>query len=537
MSDLSQEEPTNGDPQTSQELADINRNRLFWGICLALLPTAFSFVLVSNILNQLKAEFILTNYEVGLIGGAALWGMCVSLFLVGPFLEKFGLKNGSIAAFGGHLIGVTLFLAAYPFAGNPAAFWILFMGAIGMGVGNGMIEVVGNPLTTSLYPKNKTTKLNHFHAFYPGGMVAGGVLGWLMVQAGAIGPINIGHWTWQMAVVYIPIFAYGALLLPEEFPETERERAGIPIREMFRYTLTHPLFWFLVVLKIGTLGMEMGSMRWIPEVLQAAGLHGILVLAWISGIMMVLRVFASPFVEAFSPTGMLLGASVLTGSGLLMFALLEPTMMAAMASATVFAVGVAFFFPTMVGLLSERLPRTGSLGIVLLIGFGFLSGGAAAPIMGQIADSYLPEALPEQKTVAVLEQVEEHFPAYVKQANDAADNPEKLASLGYRAEEAQNVLNQAESALSHYREQDELDGNLVGNALRSLYELNLAQEEKLSETAYEILRPAENYGGRQSFFWLVPVAAVLAVVFAVMFIWDQKRGGYDAVVAQNEDSV
>lgn len=516
------------DAQQSQELAGLNRTRVFLGTCLALLPTAFSFVLVSNILNQLKTEFILTNYEVGLIGGAALWGMCVSLLLIGPFLERIGLKNGAIGAFGGHLVGVTLFLVAYPFAGDPVAFWILFGGAIGMGFGNGMIEVTGNPLVASLYPDDKTTMLNRFHAFFPGGMVVGGVLGWLMVQAGAVGPIEIGHWTWQMAVVYIPVIAYGALLLPERLPETERERAGIPIREMFRYTLTHPLFWLLVALKLCTLSLELGAMRWIPEVLQAAGIHGILVLAWISGIMALLRFLAGPVVERLSPTGMLLGASLVTGTGLYMFALLEPTTVTVMAAATVFAVGVAFFFPTMVGLLSERLPRTGSLGMVLMIGFGFIAGGAAAPIMGDIADRYLPEALPEEETVTVLEEMEERFPGYVEKAEAAADDPEALADLGYRPAEAQNVLDQAETALAHYREDGALDGNYVGNALRALYDLNLEQEEELTERAYDILRPAENYGGRMSFWWLAPVAFVIAVVFGVMFIRDQRRGGYQA---------
>lgn len=512
--------------QQTQELTDINRTRVFLGTCLALLPTAFSFVLVSNILNQLKAEFILTNYEVGLIGGAALWGMCVSLLLIGPFLERIGLKNGAVGAFGGHLLGVTLFLAAYPFAGDPVAFWVLFLGAIGMGFGNGMIEVTGNPLVASLYPDDKTLMLNRFHAFYPGGMVVGGVLGWLMVQAGDIGAMNIGHWTWQMGVVYIPVIAYGALLLPERLPETERERAGMSIGEMFRYTLTHPLFWLLVGLKLCTLSLEMGAMRWIPEVLQAAGIHGILVLAWISGIMMLLRFLAGPFVENLSPTGMLLGSSLLTGTGLYMFALLEPTTAAVMTAATVFAVGVAFFFPTMVGLLSEQLPRTGSLGMVLMIGFGFIAGGAAAPIMGDIADGYLPEALPEQETVEILETVEERFPTYVEKAEAASDNPEQLAELGYRAEEVQSVLDQSEAALTYYREEGELDGNLVGNALRSLYDLNLEQEQKLAQRAQEILRPAENYGGRMSFWWLAPVAFVIAAVFAVMFVRDQRRGGY-----------
>ena len=65
---------------------DIHRTRLFFGTCLALVPTGASFSLVSNILVQLKQQFILTNYQVGLIGGAALWGMAISLLVVGPLL-------------------------------------------------------------------------------------------------------------------------------------------------------------------------------------------------------------------------------------------------------------------------------------------------------------------------------------------------------------------------------------------------------------------------------------------------------------------
>src|SRR5699024_4618890 len=133
----------------------------------------------------------------------------VSLLTIGPFLEKIGLKNATIGAFIGHITGVTLFLVAYFFAGDPSAFWILFLGAIGMGCGNGMIEVAGNPMTAALYPDNKTTKLNHFHGFYTGGLVLGGLIGWAMSQIGSIGSINIGHWTAQMAIVYIPILIYG----------------------------------------------------------------------------------------------------------------------------------------------------------------------------------------------------------------------------------------------------------------------------------------------------------------------------------------
>src|SRR5688500_19890051 len=76
------------------DTAAVHRSRLFFGICLALIPTGASFALVSNILVPLKQQFILTNYQVGLIGGAALWGMEISLIVMGTMLEAFVLKNG-----------------------------------------------------------------------------------------------------------------------------------------------------------------------------------------------------------------------------------------------------------------------------------------------------------------------------------------------------------------------------------------------------------------------------------------------------------
>src|SRR5699024_918205 len=299
--------------------SQLNRKRLFRGICLAVLPTAFSFVLVSNTLSQLKTEFILTNAQVGYIGGAALWGMAISLLIMGPFLEKFGFKRAVQGAFIGHMAGVTLFLAAYLFSGNPNAYWILFLGAIGFGAGNGLIEVAGNPLVAALFPNNKTIKLNHFHAYFPGGMVVGGILGWAMNQIGVIGALNIGHWTIQIGIIYLPIAIYGVMILPERFPNTETAEAGIPFGEMVRYTLSNPLVWGLILLMMVTTSLEMGPSRWIPDMLQAAGMHGILVAVWISGIMMILRMFAAPFVEKLTPIGILLVSSILTGTGLFMF--------------------------------------------------------------------------------------------------------------------------------------------------------------------------------------------------------------------------
>jgi putative membrane-bound dehydrogenase-like protein len=506
-------------PASSTDPHGVHRQRLFAGICLALIPTGASFALVSNILVPLKQEFILTNYQVGLIGGAALWGMAISLLVMGPLLEGFGLKNGARMAFAGHLIGITLMIAASTRAGDPAAFWMLMGGAATLAAGNGMIEVTGNPLVAALYPESKTTHLNLFHAFFPIGIVLGGVVGFLLATYGG----SFGRWPYQLGVIYLPILVYGSMVLPQRFPKTENAEVGIPVREMFRYTLTHPLFLLMLAMMAITTSMELGPMRWVPAVLQAAGLHGILVLVWISGWMVVLRLLASHFVERLAPSGMLVVAATLTGSGLFLLSFATGTW-SAVAAATVFAWGVAFFFPTMVGSVSERMPKTGSLGIVLTAGVGLgMAGAVGVPSMGKLADRYLAQALPAE-TLAVLQRVEQRFPDHLERATAATS----LASLGYRPREVEDALAATRIALSRQRESGTLTSDATANALRAVVATAIPNEPLVAE-ASAILQPAEALGGQRAFRYVAPGALILLVVFGALYARDRRQGGYRPV--------
>lgn len=505
---------------TGDAASDVRRRRLFVGICLALIPTGASFGLVSNVLIQLKQGFILTNYQVGLIAGAALWGMAISLLLLGPVLEAFGLKNGARLAFAGHIVGLTLLISAVFRVGDPSAFWILMGGAAILAMGNGMIEVTGNPLVAALYPDSKTTRLNYFHAFFPIGIIAGGLAGFVLDNWG--GPF--GYWPFQIAVVYIPVLIYGYVILLERFPKTENAEAGIPVGEMFRYTLTSPLFLLMLAMMAITTSLELGPMRWIPAVLQTVGMHGILVLVWISGWMVVLRLLASGFVERLSPPGMLLAASVLTGGGLFLLSFVTG-LWSALAAATVFAWGVAFFFPTMVGTVSERLPKTGSLGIVLTAGVGLgMAGAVGVPVMGKLADSYLADELPPVETAALLDRVEERFPAYVERAQRTED----LSLLGYRESEVLGALQATRTAMAEIEEGGHVQSDATANALRGVVATAIPGEPLVDE-ARAILQPAEAMGGQKSFRYVAPAALVLIIVFGAMYVYDRRRGGYRVV--------
>lgn len=505
--------------QPSASSGEIHRRRLFFGICFALIPTGASFALVSNILVPLKQQFILTNYQVGLIGGAALWGMAISLLVMGPLLEAFGLKNGARLAFLGHLTGITLMIAAVTRVGHPSAFWMLMAGAAILAAGNGMIEVTGNPLVAALYPDAKTKHLNWFHAFFPIGIVLGGLTGFALATWGG----KFAYWPYQLAVIYVPILVYGTLVLPQRFPQTENAQLGIPVAEMFRYTLTNPLFLLMLAMMAVTTSLELGPMRWVPAVLQAGGLHGILVLVWISGWMVVLRSLAGHFVERLAPTGMLLVAATLTGSGLFLLSFASGTW-SAFAAATVFAWGVAFFFPTMVGTVSEKLPRTGSLGIVLTAGVGLgMAGAVGVPLMGKLADRYLAESLPAS-TAQVLERVEQQFPSYISRAQTTQDP----GALGYRQREVEDALAATRTALTVRQQSGGINNDAAANALRAVVATAIPNEPLVAE-ANAILQPAEAAGGQRSFRYVAPAALLLLLVFGALYLNDRRKGGYRAV--------
>src|SRR6188474_3173590 len=112
---------------------------------------------------------------------------------------------------------------------------------------------------------------------------------------------------------------------------------------------------------------------------------------------------------------MLLVAATLTGSGLFLLSFASGTL-SALAAATIFAWGVAFFFPTMVGVVSEKMPRTGSLGIVLTAGVGLgMAGAVGVPMMGKLADGYLAQSLPAE-TSTLLNRAAPTLEGYVTKA-------------------------------------------------------------------------------------------------------------------------
>ena len=363
----------------------IKAKRLFIGSQVALIVTAMSFALRGGAAATWATQFHLNNEELGQVLGAALSGFTLAMIFGGPLCDLIGMGRIVAFAFVGHLVGILLTIFAWNF-------WSLFAANLIFGIANGSVEAACNPLITALFPDDKTTKLNRFHMWFPGGIVIGAVLAYFMGNNGF-------GWKTEFATMLVPLVAYGFIFLGLDFPKTERVEKGISTGSMWAGCL-NPLFLVMVACMVLTATTELGTNSWITTILTSAGFSGILVLAWINGVMAIGRSAAGTFVHKLSPIGMLLLSSILSAVGL--YAMSQTSGVMLYLSATVFAAGVCFFWPTMLGYTNDRFPKTGALGLAIMGGAGMLGAGVSAPIIGKFFDNGIAHRLAAGQTVAAL---------------------------------------------------------------------------------------------------------------------------------------
>lgn len=357
--------------------ASIQRNKLFIASCLALLVTSLSFGIRAGVLNQQGIDFHLNASQLGTIAATAFWGFPLAVIFGGIVVDIIGMKKLLVMAFIFHLAGILLTIFAN-------GFWSLFISTLLIGIANGTVEAACNPLVTSLFPDNKTTKLNHFHLWFPGGIVIGTLLVFLFNKIG----LNIQI---QVGVMLIPTFLYGYLFSKLEFPKTERVERGVSTKEMYA-SLLNPLFFFMIICMFGTAITELFTGQWIDVLLKNVTDNAILLLTIETGVMVLGRAFAEPVVHKFSPQGVLLISTVLAAIGLYMLGHATGNLL--FIGAVVFGMGVCYFWPTMLGFVSENLPRTGAVGINLMGGAGMFAVSVYMMFMGGFYDGLVMKKLP-----------------------------------------------------------------------------------------------------------------------------------------------
>lgn len=346
----------------------INKNRLFTASCMALTVTSMTFAIRAGILGQLGTDFGLTDTQLGFVNSMAFLGFPIATIIGGLIYNTFGPKKLMLVAFVSHIIGLVLTI----FAGD---FWTLLISTFFVGFANGTVEAACNPMIADMHSGNKTTMLNRFHVWFPGGIVIGSLASKFMTDFGL-------GWQLQIALMLIPTLMYGYLFFGQTFPENENAENNTSNNIK---SLASPLFIFMVICMTLTATAELGTQQWVERILGNTGASPMLILALVTGLMAVGRFFAGPVIKKLNPAGVLWGSSIVATIAIYLMSSATGGMV--YVAAILFAIGVMYFWPTMIGFIGEYVPSTGALGMSLIGGAGMFATSIWQPVIGGWLDS------------------------------------------------------------------------------------------------------------------------------------------------------
>jgi MFS family permease len=599
----------------------LNEKLLFWASFLTLIAAGIGFAVRGAILKDWGQQFGFTQSELGTITGGGLIGFGLAIIFFSFCADLFGYGRLMLVAFLLHVASAVVTFAATPvfgMYGKEGAYWCLYIGMWLFALGNGTCEAVINPLTATIFPRNKTHWLNILHAGWPGGLILGAVLTLGFNQSPE--PIR---WEIKLAVFLIPVLLYGILMFNRPFPRSEAHTAGVSLPRMmstvgmlgtavvvglFGLLLSQEIppllglpgwvgwaiavaLWLgygfytnfapghiiiaLLYLMHALVGyVELGTDSWIINITDQVLASENLALGafiWTNALMFTLRFFAGPIVHKINPVGLLFASAVLGTLGLWMLGQnFTNTMWMWMAAVTIYGIGKTFYWPTLLGVISERYPQGGALALGISGGVGMMAAGLlGGPGIGYKQDYFavqrLQETAPETYQRYVSRDAEGRpdprpFPLVTKILPDQVppvaglDNAKLKMFADYTAHRAkvEQAEQQGQPAPEGPPTTVEAELDLIRKAKEEGRRVEPALEENLTrlkqwwdtegrpnyeqdrphllydtDRPYEV--PATLYGAKQALLYTSAVPATLAIGFLLLILYFVAIGGYKQV--------
>ncbi len=362
-----------------------NHRAIFWISVLALFTAALANSIRAGAAGAIKTAMLdpidaqRSGEMIGTVLGNSFLGFALSLVVISPLLDRFGAKRVILFAAACFIIGPALVLASV--GAGPSVYTVLNIAMIIWGCAWGATEATINPLITTLYPDDKTGRLNVLHAWWPAGIVLGGLLSVLFFKQLEL------SWQLLIGLTIIPGIILGIWTMQHEFPQTESTAKGVTFGEMMAEPFKRPSFWVFFAIMFLTASTELAPGAWVDVTLtETVGFSGILVLVYVSAIMFVMRHFAGALDHRFSDMGLLWFTTVPAAIGLYLLST-ATSAATALIAATFWAFGVCFMWPTMLAAVARRFPKSGPWGIGLVGFAGAMAIRFVLPQLGMIYDN------------------------------------------------------------------------------------------------------------------------------------------------------
>lgn len=501
-----------------------NAQRLLWAGFFSIFAAGVGFSVRGGILVTWASEFGFTMADLGGITGGGLTGFGIIIILGSLIADNVGYGKLMAGAFIMHVLSAVLQLCAgevYTHFGKDATYWTLYIAMFMFAIGNGTCEVVVNPMVAALFPTNKTHYLNILHAGWPGGLIAGGLVSYLMNGGSVLGwtPFpDKAHWMIQMSMFLLPTVLYGVMMLGQTLPTSEASQAGTSYGEMLLQFVS-PILILLLIIHALVGYVELGTDSWISKItgsILADPKSGLLLFVYTSGLMFALRFFAGPIEHAISPLGLLFISGIFGAIGLLLLGIAEGVIFCVFA-ATVYAIGKTFLWPTMLAVASERFPKGGAIVIGAMGGAGMLSAGLlGGPGIGFKQDYYATEKLKETAPAVHQSYQADKDNTFLGLVTVRGLDGTKVGKLTDKREELEKAVETARAG-----------GDV---ALVKQAEADLAAWKQTPDGLAEAeIAAASLYGGRMALTLTAAVPATMAVLYLLLIAYFAMQGGYKRV--------
>ncbi len=516
------------------ELSDKEKSLLFWGSFLALTAAGVGFVFRSMVPALWGEHFQVSDTEVGALFGAGLWPIAIMMILFSLVVDKIGYRISMYIALALQAISV---LGTVTATSYDALWWA----CISAGLGHGIIEAIINPLCASMYRQDKSKMLNILHASWPAGLVIGGIVYLGMYQSETSWPAAKSAFFFML----IPVIAYGVMFsVVKRFPVDERVDNDVSMLEMLRefgglgsglaiaflsYEFAtqldvfgdhrlaiclgigvagglaagfgmkatgKPLFFILCLIMIPLATAELATDGWIRKLMEPTmGVYAGWALVVSAGIMMALRFFAGVPLKFLSPPGLLLLSSVFSIIGLFLLSASSGAMV--FLAFAFYAVGQTFYWPTVLGFVSEQFPKGGAMTLNTVSAMGLLTVGIFGfPFLGAVQDHYNATAV-EKAQPALITQIRQENRTFGEDKKPIVQE-KTLFGVSYSAVNSGAVMAQPE---------------FPAEAKEPL-------KADLSQTGRATLRVA------------AVLPAIMAVAFILILLYYRSRGGYKPVLLE-----
>ena len=602
----------------SPRATSVNDKILFWASFLTLIAAGIGFSVRSVVLVDWGQQYGFTQAELGSITGGGLAGFGLAIIFFSFFADLFGYGKLMLVAFLFHAASAVVVLATgvvYAKFGKEYAFYCLTAGSYLFALGNGTCEAVINPLTATLFPNNKTHYLNMLHAGWPLGLILGVLISLGFRESGA-------DVTWQLkyAIFLVPVLIYGFMMFNRVFPRSEASASGVTVKESMGvigglgfavaaaligvvatsivpdlllsagihapwagwaiaiaiwvtyffasgFALGSALIAFLYVLHALVGYVELGTDSWINNIgskILKSQTNSEIAFIWTNALMFTLRFFAGPIVHRINPIGLLIVSAICGTIGLALMGYSEVVTIGPwLAAVTIYGIGKTFYWPTLLGVISERFPRGGALALGLSGGIGMMAAGAiGGPGIGYKQDYFASESAREgsvetyERYRALNAEGQPELNGYPIISSLAPQTTPRIAGLDNAklkisddyavVLDKQKANNPDPGQIGVKDEIAVLDkeiaaGRPVEPSLDATLRARLKwwQTEGLPNYATDrpVIERAVAVGSKQALLYTALVPAVLVVGFVLLYIYFAMRGGYKQVyIGRHEDA-